>query len=235
MDLHQSRTGLILQRRHAVTRFVPGGLEDEFAGKGVTVGVQAGGRQANENVTWTDTLSGNQLVAVDDADDEASEVVFAVSVEAGHLRGLATNEGAAILLACLRQPSDHLLNDLIFEAAGREGSRERRGAQPLNRNVVDAVMDQVLPHCVMDAELEGDLEFGADAIRAGDQHGALISLEIRREERAEAADAAEYTASEGLLRERLDALFRLIATGDIDASVGVSDLFGLCCGQRDSF
>ena len=36
------------------------------------------------------------FVAVDDADDGAGEVVLAVGVEAGHLGGLAADEGAAV-------------------------------------------------------------------------------------------------------------------------------------------
>ena len=82
---------------------------------------------------------------------------------------------------------------------------------------------------------KGDLELGADAIRTRDEDRVLIALQVGREERAEAADAAEHAAGEGLLRERLDALLGVIAAGDVDAGVGVGDLGLLCCWQRNSF
>src|SRR6202012_3098188 len=218
-----------------VAGLVPRGLEDELAGKRVAVGVQAGGRQPDENVTLADTFPGNQFVAIDDADDEAGQVVFSVGVEAGHLRGFAADERASIFLAGLRQPSDYLLDDFVFKTPGGEVVEKEERLSALDSNVVDAVIDQVLPHGVMDAELKGDLEFGADAVRAGNEHRTLISLQVRCEERTEAANAAEHAPGEGLLRECLDALLGLIAAGDVDAGIGVSDLLALCCGQRDSF
>ena len=50
--------------------------------------------------------------AVDDADDEAGEVVLAVGVEAGHLGGLAAEQRAAVLAAAARDPGDDLLGDV---------------------------------------------------------------------------------------------------------------------------
>ena len=44
-------------------------------------------------------VTGNELVALDDADDEAGQVVFAVGVEAGHLRSFAADERASVLFA----------------------------------------------------------------------------------------------------------------------------------------
>ncbi len=100
MDLHQRGAGFLLERRHAIARLVAGRLKDELAGERVAVGVQAGGRQTDDNVTGTDIFSSDQLVAVHNADDEAGKIVFPVGVEAGHLRRLAADERAAVLLAC---------------------------------------------------------------------------------------------------------------------------------------
>ena len=46
----------------------------------------------------------DQPAALDDADDEAGEVVFAVGVEAGHLRGLAAEQRAPVLAARAAMP-----------------------------------------------------------------------------------------------------------------------------------
>ena len=59
---------------------------------------------------------------------------------------------------------------------------------------------------VVDAELEGDLEFGAYAVGRGDEDGVGELLEVEGEEAAEAADFGEDMLVEGLAREHLDAL-----------------------------
>ncbi len=138
-------------------------------------------------------------------------------------------------LHAVRQTADDLLDHFIFEATGGEVIEKEERLRALHGDVIDAVVYQVLTDSVMNAELEGDLELGADAIGARDEHGIFIALEIGREERAEAADAAEHATGEGLLRERLDTLLGLIAARDIDAGIGIGDLLVFCCGQRNSF
>ena len=71
---------------------VAGHLKKELAGERVAVGVQAGGGHPDEDVAGLDALAGDHFVAVDRADDEAGQIVFAVGVEAGHLRGFAADQ-----------------------------------------------------------------------------------------------------------------------------------------------
>ena len=80
------------------------------------------------------------------------------------------------------------------ELAGGEvvEEEERRGA--LHGDVVDAVIDQVRADGVVDAEFEGDLELGADAVGRRDEDGIRKLLEVEREEAAEAADLARAPA-----------------------------------------
>ena len=122
---------------------------------------------------------------------------------------------------------DDLLDDRVFELAGGEVVEEEERVSALHGDVVDAVVDEVLADGVVDAELEGDLELGADAVGAGDEDGVGELLEVEREEAAEAADLAEDLAVEGLAGEHLDALLAAIGAGDVDAGVGVGD--GLFC------
>ena len=56
------------------------------------------------------------------------------------------------------------------------------------------MVDEVRADGVMDAEVEGDLELGADAVGGGDQDGVRELLEVEREEAAEAADLARARA-----------------------------------------
>ena len=80
---------------------------------------------------------------LDDADDEAGDVVLAVGVEARHLRGLAADQRAAVLAAAARDAGDDLLGDVRRQPAGREVVEEEQRLGALHEDVVDAVVDEV--------------------------------------------------------------------------------------------
>ena len=110
----------------------------------VAVGVQAGRRQADEHVARRDASCRRSSASrVDDADDEAGDVVFAVGVEARHLRGLAAEQRAAVLAARRRQTLDDLHGDVGLEPAGGEVVEEEQRLGALDEDVVDAVIDEV--------------------------------------------------------------------------------------------
>ena len=69
-------------------------------------------------------------------------------------------------------------------------------------------------------ERERELELGADAVGAGDQHRLAEAL-ADLEQRAEAADAGQHFGPQRALRERLDALDERVAGVDVDAGVAV--------------
>jgi hypothetical protein len=71
-------------------------------------------------------------------------------------------------------------------------------------------------------ELEGELELGADAVGAGDQHRLLVLLR-QLEQRAEAADAGQHLGAHGALGEGLDALDERVAGVDVDAGVAIGE------------
>ena len=63
---------------------------------------------------------------LDDADDEAGDVVLAVGVEARHLRRLAADQRAAVLAAAARDAGDDLLGDVGRQPAGRQVVEEEQ-------------------------------------------------------------------------------------------------------------
>ena len=85
----------------------------------------------------------DQPLAIDDADDEAGEVVFAVGVEARHLGRLAAEQRAAVVAARRRHPADDRLRDLRRQPAGREVVEKEQRLGALHQDVVDAVVDEV--------------------------------------------------------------------------------------------
>jgi hypothetical protein len=88
---------------------------------------------------------GQDAVALDRADREAGQVVFAVAVHARHFGGLAAHQGRAGQLAALGDAGDDALGDLEVQLAGGEIVEEQQGLGALGQQVVDAHGHQVDP------------------------------------------------------------------------------------------
>jgi len=97
--------------------------------------------------------------------------------------------------------------------------KQRHG--PAHGDVVDAVVDEVLPDRLVPPGEERDLELRADAVHRRHEHGRLVGREVGLEERAERADAVEHAGGERLFDERLDAADGLFARVDVHACVAV--------------
>ncbi len=157
---------------------------------------------------------------LDDADGEAGEVVFAVGVHAGHLGRLAADQRAAGLLAARGDALDHQRRGGDVEPPAGEIVEEEQRLRALHEDVVGAHRDQVDADGVVPVERERELELGADAVGAGDQHRLAEAL-ADLDQRAEAADAGEHLGAHRPLGERLDALDQRVAGVDVDARLAV--------------
>jgi hypothetical protein len=142
----------------------------------------------------------------------------------GHLGGFAADQGAAGELAAFGDAFDHGGGGIHVELAAGEVVEEEQRLGALHQDVVDAHGDQVLADGVVAVPVEGQLELGADAVGAGDQHRLAIFLRDL-EQGAEAADAGEHFGAHGALRRRLDAFDEGVAGVDIDT--------GIAIGERD--
>ena len=139
----------------------------------------------------------------DDADDEPGDVVFAVGVEPGHLRGLAADQRAAVFPARPRDAGDDLLGHVRRQPAGREVVEKEQRLGALHEDVVDAVVDEIGADRVVPAGHERDLELGADAVGARDEHRILIAVAVEAEQPAERPDVGEHAGRERAARQRL--------------------------------
>ena len=165
-------------------------FEEQLASQRVAVGVQAIGEQPHNDVPDFDGLARHDSFAFDHANDEAGQIIFALSVEAGHLGRLAANQGAAIVLAGLSQAFDYFLRHFGLKLAGGQVVHEEQRRGALHRDVVDAMVDQVAAHGVVNVHLEGDFELCAHTIDARDQHGIEIFLGVDGKQATEPADLA---------------------------------------------
>ncbi len=120
-----------------------GDVEEDAPGKRISVGMQPGRWQANQNVSRHDASAVDDLRPLDRADDEARNVVFAVSVEAWHLRGLSTDQGAPVLPAGPRDAADDLLGNIRGQPSRREVVEEKQRLGSLDENVIDAMIHEI--------------------------------------------------------------------------------------------
>ena len=97
--------------RHERVRRHAGDVEEHAARQRIAVGVQSRRRQADQDVARLDRPAVDDLRPLDDADDEAGDVVFAVGVEPRHLRRLAADQRAAVLAARPRHAGDDLFGN----------------------------------------------------------------------------------------------------------------------------
>ena len=125
----------------------------------------------DQHIAGLDLAAGDQLVLVHRAHDEAGQVVFSVGVEAGHLRRLPADQGAAVGAAGLGYPADHGLGDFVVQLADGKIVQKKEGRGALHGDVIHTVVDQVGADGVMHAQGKGDLELGTNAVGAGDQDG----------------------------------------------------------------
>ena len=199
----------------------PAHVEQHTARQRIPVGVETGRRQRDQRVPWHGSPPIDDARPVHGAHDEAGDVVFPVRVEARHLRGLAAKKRAPVLPAPARHARHHLFRDVRQQAAGRKVIEEEQGLGALHEDVVDAVVDQVGADRVVPAGHERDLELGADAVCARDEHRLAVAVRVEAEKPAERPDLRQHARRGRRPCERLDPTDRLVSRVDVDARLPV--------------
>ena len=163
----------------------------------------------------------------DGADDESGEIVFAGRIKIGHLGGFAADQRAAGVAGGAAHAFDHLFDDAPVYFSHGQVIEEKKRLGSLGENVVDAVIHDVRADGGMHARGEGDFQFGADAVGAGDQNGIAPALAIELKERAKAADGREHAVRERAAGHGGDAPLGLIGSRDIYSCIGVAHEWNL--------
>ncbi len=192
----------------------------DLAYQRIAIGMRARRSDADQHVAVAHLRAIQQLRLLDCADGEAGQVVFARRVHVGHFSGFASNQRAAGQRAAARDAADHRRSGVHVQLAGGEIVQKEQRLGALHQHVVDAHADQIDADGVVPPELLGQLELGAHAVGAGDQHRLLV-LARQVEQRAEAAQATHHLRPEAALDQRLDAFDQGIAGVDVDTRVAV--------------
>ena len=126
-------------------------------------------------------------------------------------------------LASPRNPGDHLRRHTGVEFSHREIVEKEKRLRALYRDVVHAVVDQVLADRVVASGGERDLQLGADAIDGTHQH--RLAHFRQRETAAERADVGKNAFGKRGARHLADLADRAVGFIDIDAGVLVGNGF----------
>jgi hypothetical protein len=120
----------------------------------------------------------------------------------------------------LAMPPDHCRSGVHVELAAGKIVQKEQGLGALYQHVVDAHGHQVDAHGVVHVPLEGQLELGAHAIGATDQHRFLVTLGHFKQS-AKTANAGQHAFAHGFFGQRLDALYQCIAGINVNAGIFV--------------
>ena len=244
--LHQREDGLhvdarrleerVAQRRRfgsAAKRLAEVGFRDleDPADQRKPVRVRPARREPEEGVAGPDARPVDGLRLFDDADCESGEIVFAGNEGVRMLGRLPADQRAARHLATGGDALDHFGGDCDFEPFADVIVQEEQRFGTLDEDVVDAHRDQIDADRIVPVECERELQLGADAIGAGDEHRLPVPLR-KFDQGAKAADAGQDLRAHRALRIRLDPLDQRIARVDVDAGVAVRKR-GLRVGSGD--
>ena len=110
-------------------------------------------------------------------------------IEAGHLSGLAAHQGALGLAAALGDAGDDVGDAGGVVLAAGDVVQEEHGAAPPHTMSLTHMATQSMPTVSCFVHQEGQLQLGAHAVGAGDQHRLFILNQIGGEHTAEAAQS----------------------------------------------
>ncbi len=154
--------------------------------------MNAGGGNADQGVAGADILACDQVFFVRGAHRESRQVILVFRIEAGHLCGLAADQGSA----CLLTPVTYALDDLgdllgeVFAAGNVIEEKERFAARA--GYIVDTHGNAVDADSVVSVHQESEFEFCPDAVCSGQKNGIFHLLDLGEGEGARKASESSH-------------------------------------------
>ena len=221
MNLEQFSANGIAQFGDIAVRLQLHLLKKNLSRQRVTIGVQAVGCQANDEVSWQNRFAIEHPGFLDDADNGAAEIVFSGRIESRHLGSLPADERATVFRAGFGKTFDNLAEDSRFEFSRPYVIQEEEWFSTEHGNIIDTMIDQVLTDGVVPIHGKSDLQFGPDAIDAGDEHWLPVLPAIEGEQTAKAADLPQDLGTPGRGEQSGQSGFDGVAQINIDSRAGV--------------
>jgi len=119
-------------------------LEQNLARQRKAVGVQAGRRQTDEQIAFPDLHAVDDAVAGYRPDDSAGQVVLSGCIKPRHLRGFASDQGAAVFAAGFGHPANKRRSGGGIEHPDAKVVEKKERIGPAGHDIVDTMIDQIL-------------------------------------------------------------------------------------------
>ena len=121
----------------------------------------------------------------------------------------------------LANPARSCLEHRRFQFAGADVIEKKQRARAEHRDVIDAVVDEVLADGVVFIERDGELELGAHAVDGTDQYRLAHPAKIRPKQPTEPTRLAQHFRSMGRSECAAETAFETVAEVDVNARAGV--------------
>ena len=148
-------------------------------------------RDPEHDIARRDGVSRQHPAALHGADREAGEVVVAPGIEAGQFGGFPADQRASGPAAAFGDAGDDVGRHVRLELSGAEIIQKEQRLGAGDDQIVHAHGDEVDADRPVAAGLDGDAQFGADAVGRGDQDRIAVAGFGEVEQAAEAADSAD--------------------------------------------
>src|ERR1700730_8787639 len=129
--------------------------------------------------------------SIDQTNDAAGKIVLPGVIQFRQLCGLAADQGAATLFACFCESGDQLIENHPIKTVSTDVVEKEQGSRAGHRDVVDAMVHQVLSNRRMLAERDRNFQLCSNSVDARHENRLLDSLEIRPEQPAKPAATPE--------------------------------------------
>ena len=165
----------------------------------------------------------NQAFTFHDTDAESGEVIVSPLIEVGQDGGLAANQGTIAGNAAIGDPPNDCLKQRRLVVRHRHVVQEEERFCSCAEQVVDAHRHQIDANGVVDAGCHRQLEFGADAVGAGDKQRIVVlageeALQLELKDGGKTALLAHHPWALRPPHVRGQSRHRLLVEGKIDTS-----------------
>jgi hypothetical protein len=138
-----------------------------------------------------------------DSNGKACQIIFALSIHAGHLGGLPPQERAFSKHAPIRDAADDRVRNVDVQVATGKVVEEEQWSRPTRDNVVHAHGNEVLPNRAVLTSGKGDLQFGPNAIGTANEQ-RLINVGRDAAQTRKSTDVGNDFRNPGPESKRLD-------------------------------
>jgi hypothetical protein len=144
----------------------------------------------------TDPVSCDQFRTSNCTNDGAGKVIFPFRVESRHLSGFPSKKGTTRLPTGLGDTFNDFLNDTRLQFPGGQIIHKEKRPCPLDQNVVNTVIHNILAHCSVAIESESQFEFRTDTVDTGDQNRVIGQVRKGKEPPRTEGPWVDFTADE---------------------------------------